>query len=98
MTAPIILYAEFTARPDATGAVATLLADYATSVRREPGNRVFAARQKAEDPHQFFVYEEYADDAAFQAHLTAADNTTFNTALAPLIAGDGSTLTFLREL
>jgi quinol monooxygenase YgiN len=97
-TRPTILYAEFTALPGAAEEVAGRLAAYAISVQAEPGNLVFAARQKVDDPHQFFVYEEYRDDAGFQAHLAAEENATFNAALTPLVAGGGSSLTFLREV
>ena len=93
-----VLYAEFTANPDSVDAVAELVRALAEQVRREPGNLVFAASQKRENPSEFFVYEEYADADAFAAHLGADYGAEFNQRLAKLIVGDGSDLTFLMPL
>jgi quinol monooxygenase YgiN len=91
-----VLYAEFTAIAGAEQAVADLLRAYGERVRLEPGNITFAAFSKEADGKQVFVFEEYADEEAFQAHLAAPYGQTFNEALAPLVDGGGSTLTFLR--
>lgn len=96
--ASVILYATFTASPGNAAAVAALLRDYAASVRKEPGNVLFEASCKLDKPESFFVYEEYADEAAFQAHLNAPYGAPFNAALAPLIVEPQSRLTFLRRL
>ena len=37
--------------------------------RAEPGNRFYQAQRSAEDPNLFFLYEQYADEAAYQAHV-----------------------------
>jgi len=92
------LYAEFTAVSGAGDAVASLVAGYRRDVVAEPGNVRFAAHRLREDPERFFVYEEYADDAAFEAHLASPENAVFNAALAPLVAGGGSSLTWLDEV
>ena len=94
----VILYATFTASTGNADAVAVLLADYAATVRKEPGNVLFEASRKATEPDAFFVYEEYADEAAFQAHLNAPYGAPFNAALAPLIVEPQSRLTFLRRV
>ena len=75
-----------------------MLKDYAESVRREPGNVAFDACQRADNADSFFVYEEYRDEAAFQAHLAAPYGEPFNAALGPLIVEPNSILTFLRRL
>ncbi len=93
----VILYATFTASAGNAAAVAVLLSCYAATVRKEPGNVLFEASWKADEPESFFVYEEYADDAAFQAHLNAPYGAPFNVALAPLIVESQSRLTFLRR-
>lgn len=36
--------------------------------RAEPGCRLYRAHRSTEDPRRFFIYEEYDDEAAFQAH------------------------------
>jgi quinol monooxygenase YgiN len=93
-----VLYAEFTAKPGNEDEVAGLVRGLTELVRREPGNLVFAASQKRNNPAEFFVYEEYADAEAFSAHLGADYGAAFNAKLTELIVGDGSDLTFLVPL
>jgi quinol monooxygenase YgiN len=90
-----VLYAEFAAVAGQEQAVVELLRGYGERVRLEPGNITFAAYSKEADARHIFVFEEYADEEAFQAHLAAPYGRTFNEALAPLVDGGGSTLTFL---
>jgi quinol monooxygenase YgiN len=94
----VALYAEFTAKPGREEEVASLLAELTRKVRTEPGNLVFDPHRLESNPAEFFVYEVYADPAAFDAHITADYGATFNTALGYLIIGDGSELTWLRPL
>lgn len=94
----VILYATFTASAGNVAAVTALLSAYTAAVRKEPGNVLFEALCKADEPESFFVYEEYADEAAFQAHLNASYGAPFNAALAPLIVEPQSRLTFLRRV
>jgi quinol monooxygenase YgiN len=89
------LYAEFTAKPGNVREVVALVRQYAELVRSEPGNLVFATHQKRDDTDTFFVYEEYADSAAFALHVAAPYGADFNSALGELIVGAGSDLTFL---
>lgn len=98
MTEPTILHATFTARPGETERVAALLRDFAEVVRAEPGNVVFDATRLVDEPDRFFVYEEYRDEAAFQAHLAAPAGGPFNAALQQLIVEPSSQLTFLRRV
>ena len=91
-----VLYAEFTAVAGQEQAVAALLRDYGARVRTEPGNITFAAYTKESDGRQVFVFEEYRNEDAFQAHLAAPYGPSFNEALAPLVDGGGSALTFLN--
>ncbi|MGB3730382.1 putative quinol monooxygenase [Microbacterium sp.] len=89
------LYAEFRAVPGAGDAVASLVAGYRRVVRAEAGNVRFDAHRVRDEQERFFVYEEYADEAAFARHLSSATNAAFNAALSPLVVGGGSTLTWL---
>ncbi|WP_142118801.1 putative quinol monooxygenase [Arthrobacter sp. SLBN-122] len=93
-----VLYAEFTALPGHADAVETLINDLARQVREEPANILFIAHRETEHPERFFVYEEYKDAAAFEAHINASYGATFNEALAPLILEDRSQLTWLNRL
>ena len=89
------LYAEFTVAPGNEVRVAELVAGLTELVRAEPGNLVFEPYTLAENPRSWFVYEVYADDEAFQAHITAPYGAVFNAELNTLIEGDGSRLTWL---
>ncbi|MGN8027481.1 putative quinol monooxygenase [Microbacterium sp. 22242] len=95
---PKHLYAEFQAVPGAGDAVAALVAGYRRDVAAEPGNLRFDAHRLQDDRDRFFVYEEYADDTAFQAHVAAPYCAAFNEALAPLVVGGGSALTLLEAI
>lgn len=94
----VILYATFTASAGNAAAVGALLSDYAATVRLESGNVLFKASCRVDEPGSFFVYEEYADQAAFQAHLNAPYGATFNTAVGPLIVEPQSRLIFLQRV
>ena len=37
--------------------------------RAEPGNRFYQAQRSVDEPRLFFLYEQYADEAAYQAHM-----------------------------
>ncbi len=39
--------------------------------RREPGCRMYLAHRSTTDPRRFFLYEQYADQAALDAHRAA---------------------------
>lgn len=96
--APQVLYAQFTASAGNEEQVAALVRGYADLVRAEPGNLLFSASRKRDEPAAFFVYEEYRDAAAFAAHRSAEYGAIFNRALADLIVESGSQLTFLRSV
>lgn len=40
--------------------------------RSEPGCRTYAVNQSIDDPRRIILYEEYDDEAAFQAHVAQA--------------------------
>lgn len=94
----VVLYAEFTATGGNADTVAALLGGYRADVRAEPGNVLFEACRRDEDPDRFFVFEVYRDREAFQAHLGAPAGRAFNEALVPLIVEDASELSFLRPV
>jgi quinol monooxygenase YgiN len=54
------------------GALAALLKEQAAAVRKaEPGCLVYRPHRSTKDPDLFIFYEQYKDDAAFDAHRTA---------------------------
>jgi quinol monooxygenase YgiN len=95
MSAPVVLYAEFTAHSDTLDEVERLITGLAHDVRLEAGNQEFAVYQRTDDPCRFLVFERYVDRPAFEAHLAAPYGAVFNAALGPLIVEDGSQLSFL---
>jgi quinol monooxygenase YgiN len=48
--------------------VRALLEEIAPVVRSEPGCLMYIVHQSVDDPRTFFLYEQYVDEAAFQAH------------------------------
>lgn len=96
MSDPVVLYAEFTARPESVAEVQRLITGLAEDVHGEPGNQEFTVYQRAEDPCRFFVFERYSDQAAFEAHLAAPYGAVFNAALGEHIVESHSQLSFLH--
>ena len=68
---PVILCAEFTATPGSESLVQTLISDLAVKVRQEPGNDEFTSYRERDNPGKFFVFEQYLDEARFEAHIGA---------------------------
>jgi quinol monooxygenase YgiN len=92
-----ILYAEFTANPGAEDEVASMISGLAEDVRREPGNTEFTVYRERDNPRKFFVFEQYLDDAAFEAHIKAEYGVIFNQRLSSLIEEGESQLTWLTR-
>jgi autoinducer 2-degrading protein len=59
------------------------------SVRDEPGCSRFDVVQDNDDPHHFFFYEIYADEAAFQEHRTTPHFADWRQAAAVCLEEDG---------
>ena len=94
----VALYAKFTAQDGKVEELQAILLDLATKVRREPGNIIFDPHRRKDSPNDFFVYEIYRDQQAFDAHISADYGKVFNDALSNLIVGTGSRLTFLTPV
>lgn len=94
----VVLYAEFTALPDAGDEVERLIAGYAQTVRAEPGNISFEVYRRAEAPERFFVFEVYRDRDAFDEHLGGEAGQAFNAELTPRIVEPASELSFLTPV
>ena len=94
---PMILYAEFTAKPGSEAEVEKLIAGLAEQVRREPGNTEFTVYRERDNPRKFFVFEQYLDEASFDAHISAEYGLIFNQQLSSLIEEGESQLTWLTR-
>jgi len=71
-----------------------ILENAAASVAREPGCSVFDVCEKA-DGAEIFLYEVYADERAFKAHLATDHFKRFDALAAPWVA-DKRVLTYNR--
>jgi quinol monooxygenase YgiN len=94
---PMILYAEFTAKPGSDAEVEKLISGLAEQVRREPGNTEFTVYRERDNPRKFFVFEQYLDKASFDAHIGAEYGLVFNQQLSILIEEGESQLTWLTR-
>jgi len=94
---PMILYAEFTAKPGSDAEVEKLISGLAEQVRREPGNTEFTVYRERDNPRKFFVFEQYLDEASFDAHISAEYGLIFNQQLSSLIEEGESQLTWLTR-
>jgi quinol monooxygenase YgiN len=94
---PMILYAEFTAKPGSEAEVEKLISGLAEQVRREPGNTEFTVYRERDNPRKFFVFEQYLDEASFDAHISAEYGLVFNQQLSSLIEEGESQLTWLTR-
>ncbi len=52
----------------------------------EPGCLTHGVYQSAEDPHRLFFYEQWADQAAIEAHFEVPASVAFATALGKMAA------------
>jgi quinol monooxygenase YgiN len=49
--------------------LAELIEELTPPSRSEPGNLFYQAQRAVDDPQLFYLYEQYADEAAYQAHM-----------------------------
>jgi quinol monooxygenase YgiN len=75
-----------------------MLESLAVAVRSERGNLAFEPWREEGTPGSFFVYEVYADEGAFAAHLASSHSVEFNALLSGHVAGGASELTTLCAL
>ena len=64
----VVLAVNWQANPGKEHEVARLFAMLQAESRKEPGCRMYVAHQHLTDPSRFFVYEQYDDQAALDAH------------------------------
>ena len=64
----LVVIAEYRTKPGKGDEVAAVLALHGSRSAAEPGCRAFTANRSQEDRDRFVLYEQYDDEAAFQAH------------------------------
>src|SRR5436190_19249072 len=63
-----VLAVTWVARAGEEERVAAILRQMVPLTRAEPGCVAYAAHRAADEPRRFFLFEEYVDEAALQAH------------------------------
>lgn len=82
-----IVTVEFAVRPEhATRFRAAMVANARASRQVEAGCRQFDVCAMPDDPAKLFLYEAYADRAAFDAHLASAHYCAFDAAVRDWVA------------
>jgi quinol monooxygenase YgiN len=72
MSNVVTVIARIRAAPGKADALAAMLTEQAGVVRNaEPGCLVYRPHRSTKDPDLFVFYEQYADEAAFEAHRDA---------------------------
>ena len=66
-----VVAATWRAREGEEDAIARILETVVPLVRAEPACRLFQAHRAVDDPMEFFLYEQYDDEAGFHAHLAS---------------------------
>jgi len=64
----VVLAVTWMARQGREGEVASIFAKLTEESRKEPGCLMYVVHRHKTDPRRFFVYEQYKDDAALEAH------------------------------
>jgi len=67
-----VVLAKWTAQPGEEDAVAAAIEALIEPSRAEPGNLLYQPHRDPSDPRVFLIYEQYTDEAAYQAHGASA--------------------------
>jgi quinol monooxygenase YgiN len=68
---PVTLTATWIARPGEEAEVERILRTMVPLTQREPGCVNYIAMRSQDEPREFMLFEQYADDAAFEAHTSS---------------------------
>lgn len=66
-----VVAAKWRANEGEADTIREILEDLTPLVRAELGCLAYVAHQSVDDPRDFFLYEQFVDEAAFQAHTQA---------------------------
>jgi quinol monooxygenase YgiN len=66
-----VVAATWRAKEGEEDAIAAILARVVPIFRAEPACRQFVAHRSTVDPRTFFLYEQYDDEAAYEAHMAS---------------------------
>jgi quinol monooxygenase YgiN len=66
-----VVTAKWTANPGEEDRIGRICAEMTEPSRAEPANRFYQAHRSPEDPRLFFLYEQYEDEAGYEAHMAS---------------------------
>ena len=67
----VVLAVTWMAKTGRESEVAAVFEKLTAESRKEPGCVVYQVHKHKTEPRRFFIYEQYKDDAALEAHRTA---------------------------
>jgi (4S)-4-hydroxy-5-phosphonooxypentane-2,3-dione isomerase len=82
----VVLAVTWMAKVGHEGEVATLFSKLTELSRNEPGCQMYQVHRHKTEPRRFFIYEQYRDDAALEAHRAAAHFLQFAKKELPKVA------------
>ena len=68
----IVLAVTWVAKPNKQDEVADIFRKLEADSRHEPGCLMYIVHRHKDDPSRFFIYEQYRDEDALQAHRDSA--------------------------
>ena len=72
-----VVAATWRAKEGEEQALLAILAEAVPKFRAEPACRMFVAHRSTEDPRAFLLYEQYDDEAGFEAHVAGEAFATY---------------------
>jgi quinol monooxygenase YgiN len=66
-----VVCAKWTAKEGKEGRLEEVIDEMTAPSRAEPGNRFYAAHRSPESSRLYFLYEQYDDAAAYEAHMAS---------------------------
>jgi len=67
----VVLVVTWIAKVGQESAVAAIFAKMTEESRKEPGCIMYQVHRHKTEPRRFYIYEQYKDDAALEAHRSA---------------------------
>jgi quinol monooxygenase YgiN len=64
-----VVAAKWRAKPGKEARLEELCQEMTEPSRAEPGNVFYQAHRSPEDPQLFYLYEQYVDEAGYEAHM-----------------------------
>jgi quinol monooxygenase YgiN len=66
-----VVLAKWTAKEGEEDRLAQICEEMTEPSRAEPANRFYQAQRSAENPRLFLLYEQYDDEAGYEAHMAS---------------------------